>query len=216
MLRKLLLACGALSSLVYIGADLAAAFLYPDHHSFVAQAVSELTAVGAPTRAVVGPMFLVYNLLVVAFAVGLWTSVRDDRLRVTAAFVGGIGFIGLVAAPFADMNPRGSAFAFNDMLHIALTTAIVLCIFGGVMFAAAAFGRRFFAYSVMTLLALAVFGVLAGMQGVQLASGQATPWLGVLERFHIGAYLLWMAVLALSVWPDHGPFPAKRSRRARD
>jgi hypothetical protein len=200
MLRKTFLACGALSSLVYIGADLTAAYAYPAYHSFMAQAVSELTAIGAPSKALVAPIFIVYDLLVIAFAVGLWMSVRDDRLRITAAFVGAIGLVGLLAAPFADMTLRGAALAGNDRLHITITVIIVLSIFGAVMFAAAALGNWFFTYSIVTLLALAVFGGLAGVQGVQLAAGEATPWLGAVERVHIGAYLLWMAVLSWSVW----------------
>jgi hypothetical protein len=199
MLRTILLACGALSSLVYVGADLVAAYFYPGYHSFMAQAVSELSAIGAPTRGLVKPIFIGYDLLVLAFAVGLWRSVRDDRLRVTAAFVGAIGLVGLVAAPVADMNARGAAYAGNDALHLIITAVIVLSIFGGVMFSAAALGRGFFAYAVVTLLILAVFGVWAGLQGMRLAAGEPTPWLGAVERVHIGAFLLWMTVLSCLV-----------------
>jgi hypothetical protein len=201
MLRKLLLACGALASLLYIATDLTAAMVYPSYHGFISQAVSELTAIGAPTRSLVHPMFIAYDVLVIAFAVGLWMTVREDRLRVTAAFIAAIGAVGLLAAPFADMNQRGAVLAANDQLHIAVTTVIVLCIFGGVMFAAATLTRRFFAYSMATLVVLAVFGVLAGVQGMRLAAGEPTPWLGLTERIHIGAYLLWMAMLSVSVWP---------------
>ena len=205
MLRKTLLACGAISSLLYIAVDIAAAIVYPDYHSFTAQAISELSAVGAPTRPLVHPLYITYDVLVVAFAVGLWMTVRDDRLRVTAAFIAGIGVIGLLAAPFANMNQRGAGFAVNDLLHIAATVGIVLCIFGGVMFSAAALGRAFFTYSILTIVVLAVFGLLAGLQGARLAAGEPTPWFGVVERIHIGAYLLWMAILAASVWPGRRP-----------
>ena len=200
MLRKFLLSCGVVSSAVYIAADLAAALLYADYHSFTVQAISELTAIGAPTKALVEPIFIAYDLLVIAFAAGLWMSAREDRVRVTAAFVGCIGLVGLLGAPFANMNVRGSEFAANDMWHIAVTTVIVLCIFGGVMFSAAAFGRGFFNYSMATLAMLAVFGVLAGLQGPRLLGGEPTPWLGMVERIHVGAYLLWMAMLSLTVW----------------
>jgi hypothetical membrane protein len=200
MLRKVLLACGVTSSLLYIGADVAAALVYPGYHSFTAQAISELTAIGAPTKTLVESLFIVYDVLVFAFAAGVWISVRDDRLRVTAAFMAGIGVIGLLTAPFSDMSVRGSEFAPNDMLHIAVTTVIVLCIFGSVIFASATFGRPFFRYSIVTLVTLAVFGVLAAQQGVHLVAGKPTPWLGVTERIHIGAYLLWVVILAASIW----------------
>jgi len=175
--------------------------VYPDYHSFMAQAISELTANGAPTKGLVEPLFVVYNLLVIAFGGGLWMSVRDDRLRVTAAFVTAIGLIGLIAGPFSEMNLRGSERMLTDALHIAVTASIVLCIFGGVIFATAALGREFFRYSIGTLVTLAVFGLIAGVQGVRLAAGEPTPWFGVVERIHIGAYLLWMVILAATVWP---------------
>jgi hypothetical protein len=215
MLRKTLLACGVMSSLLYVGADLIAALLYPGYHSFTAQAISELTAIGAPTRVVVRPLFITYDLLVMAFAAGLWMSARHDRQRVTALFVAGIGLAGLLASPFGDMNLRGSEFALNDMLHIAITTIIVLCIFGAVLFAAATFGQAFLRYSIVTLLTLTVFGVMAALQGSRLAAGDPTPWFGVVERIHIGAYLLWVVVLALEMWGRRGSPDSAVDRRLR-
>ena len=37
MLRKALLVCGVVSSLLYVGADLLAAAVYPDYHSFTSR-----------------------------------------------------------------------------------------------------------------------------------------------------------------------------------
>ena len=50
MLRKALLVCGVVSSLLYIGADLLAAAAIPRLSQLHVQAISELTAVGAPTK----------------------------------------------------------------------------------------------------------------------------------------------------------------------
>jgi hypothetical protein len=49
--RKVLLVGGVLSSLLYvIGIDVIVAPRYPDYHHYADQMVSELFAVGAPTR----------------------------------------------------------------------------------------------------------------------------------------------------------------------
>ena len=72
MLRKALLACGVLSSLLYLGIDALAALRFGDYHSYTAQAISELAAIGAPTRELVEPLFRTYNLLLLAFAAGVW------------------------------------------------------------------------------------------------------------------------------------------------
>ena len=52
MARKILLVGGVFSSLLYvIGIDVIVALRYPDYHNYADQMVSELLAVGAPTRA---------------------------------------------------------------------------------------------------------------------------------------------------------------------
>src|SRR5688572_15485528 len=51
MLRELLLGCGAISSALYLlTIDVGAALRYPAYHAYTSHMVSELIAVGAPTR----------------------------------------------------------------------------------------------------------------------------------------------------------------------
>ena len=56
-IRRLLLICGILASLLWIGTDIVAGVLW-EGYSFVDQAVSELSAIGAPTRPLVVPLLL--------------------------------------------------------------------------------------------------------------------------------------------------------------
>lgn len=52
MRQKVLLVGGVFSSLLYVmSIDVIAALRYPDYHNYADQMVSELLAVGAPTRA---------------------------------------------------------------------------------------------------------------------------------------------------------------------
>jgi hypothetical protein len=46
-----------------------------------------------------------------------------------------------------------------------------------------------------------VFAGLTFQQVALLAANQPAPWLGVIERVGIYAWMLWVAVLALSLWP---------------
>src|SRR5687768_18462123 len=80
MLRRALLVCGILSSLLYIVTDLSAAFRY-DGYSFFSQAASELAALGAPTRPVVVPLFLAYGALALAVGVGVVRDGADEQNR---------------------------------------------------------------------------------------------------------------------------------------
>ncbi|HVJ21082.1 MAG TPA: DUF998 domain-containing protein [Polyangiaceae bacterium] len=89
-----------------------------------------------------------------------------------------------------------------DLLHIALTGVMVLFIFAIVGIGASIRGQSFRRYSIATLLAMLVFGVLTSVVAPGLGRGEPTPWLGLLERINIGAFLLWVAVLAILLWRD--------------
>jgi hypothetical protein len=39
--------------------------------------------------------------------------------------------------------------------------------------------------------------MLTGVAGARLAANLPTPWLGVWERINIGAYMVWVVVLAI-------------------
>jgi hypothetical protein len=44
-----------------------------------------------------------------------------------------------------------------------------------------------------------VFGLLTGLDAPGMEANLPTPWMGLWERISIGAYLLWIVVLALGV-----------------
>jgi len=195
VLRKLLLACGVLSSLLYLAVDGLAALRYPDYHSYASQAISELGAVGAPTKPLVDPLFVTYSILIIAFGAGVWASAdRKRALHLIAGLLIGIGAVGLVTPP---MNLRGAGHISSDLPHIALTGVTVLFILLAIGFGTALYGSRWRLYSFATLLTLIVSGAWSGVEASRLAAHQPTPWLGVAERINIGAYLLWVAVLAV-------------------
>lgn len=196
MTRKILLICGVLSSVLYVGADIVAAMRY-EGYSYTAQAVSELSAIGAPTRSLLVPVYVAYDLLLIAFGYGLWTSARQNRaLRASAGLLAGIGAVGLAAMRF-PMNLRGTEMTLTDTMHIIVTGMTVLLILLAIGFGAGAFGRRFRVYSIATLATVLVFGALTALEAPRIAAGLPTPWLGVTERINIGAYLLWVAVVAV-------------------
>ena len=209
-LRRILLACGVLASLLYAGTDVVAAIGYPEYHSFNSRAISELMASGAPTERLVDPFFLVYDLLMMAFGVGVWMSGREKRVRITASLLFAYAAFGLLGPTVFEMNLRGSeSDPTADILHIAATMVLVLLILASVGFGASMCGRSFRLYSFVTLLIMVVFGVLTGLEAPSLETGAPTPWFGAFERINIGAFLLWVVVLAVILWrveptPDLG------------
>lgn len=199
MLRKSLLVCGILSSLIYIGADLVAATLYAGY-SYTDQTVSELSAIGAPTRPFWICMGILYTLLLAAFGWGIWMSAGRKRLlRVVGALL-------VVDAVFAlfwpPMHQRGAESTLTDTLHIVWTmvNGVLMVLVMG--FAAAALGRRFRIYSIASMIIMVAFGALTGVQAPGLAANLPTPWMGVWERINIAAFLMWFIVLAIALWRE--------------
>jgi len=198
MTRRALLVCGMVSSLLYIATDVLGAVRW-DGYSYTSQSISELMAIGAPSRPLVVPLLLTYDFLVIAFALGVWGSAgRKRALRVVAGLLVGYGVVGL-AGPFAPMHQRGVKGTLTDTLHITITIVLVFFILLAIGFGTNAFGRRFRLYSVGTILILVGFGALTGLDGPRLAANLPTPWMGVYERINVFGFLLWVAVLAVGL-----------------
>ena len=197
--RRILLGSGLLSSILYVATDILGGLVYPDY-SFTSQAISELGAVGAPSEALVMPLFLVYGVLVLAFGVGVWRegAERGRALRTAGAMLIGFALIGF-AGPLARMEQRGAGSLETDLPHIVLTAALVLLWLLAMGFGAVALGRRFRVYSILTIVAVVGFGAWTGAYASRLAAGLPTPGMGVIERIDVYAALLWMAMLSLAL-----------------
>lgn len=216
-LGTVLLGCGVASSLLYAATDVLAGLRY-DGYSFKSQAVSELSAAGAPTRPLVVGLFTPYNALMVAFGAGVWiVSGRRRAGRLAGALLIGSAVVGEVTTLFFPMDQRGAEETLRGSLHPPLTAVMSLFIVAAMIAAAASQGRRFRVYSIGTILTLVVFGALAARYAPQLEAGEPTPWLGGFERINIYAYLLWVAALAVSLSrrSDRSRAPASRSASRR-
>ncbi len=193
---EVLLGWGALSSLLYVGADVLAAARYPGY-SILSQAIGELSAVGAPTRSLAVALALAYDVLVMGFGVAVWEAARGRRaVRIAGVLLIAYGALGF-AAPFVPMHARGGAAALTDALHLALGAAAALLVLLQLAVGSAASGRAFRVYSLATLAVVLALGAVAASQGPRIAAGAPTPWLGAVERVCVGAHLLWVAVLAV-------------------
>src|SRR5437762_8743894 len=97
MVRKVLLVCGILAALLYVGSDILAALSW-EGYSYTAQSVSELRALGAPTRTFLVPILTLYSVLEIAFALGMWLTAGPKRsLRITAGLLLALGVLDLTA-----------------------------------------------------------------------------------------------------------------------
>ena len=181
-----------------ISIDAIEALRYPDYHDYTSQMVSELMAVGAPTRTLLIWLFVPYNLLVLAFAAGVWTShVANRATRLTAAAFLAYGVVSTAGLLFTPMDLRGTVDSSRDTLHIAATFVMSLFIVAMMVSGALTHGTRFRLYSHATIVTVVVFGALAGYLAGPMPG--PTPWLGLAERINIYATMLWILVFAVSL-----------------
>jgi hypothetical membrane protein len=207
MLRTVSLLCGAASTLLYFGMDIIASLLYPGY-SYRDQAISELSAIGAPTRSLWIPLGYVYALLIIVFGFGVWISAGQKRaLRVVAGMMTAIGVLGFVAWPFAAMHQRevlaAGGATFSDSLHVVLGMADTLLFLLSIAFGATVLGRRFRLYSIASILVVLVFGALNAMDAPRLGANEPTPWMGIWERISIYGAMIWIAVLGVALLRRH-------------
>lgn len=196
MLRKTLLICGILASLLYIGTDILLAMRW-EGYSYASQTISELSAIGAPTRSLWIAMIFLFNPLLIAFGIGVWRSAVEKRslhiAGILLAIWGALGFVWL----FFPMHLRGAIGSTTDTMHLVMAGVTVPLMILFIGFGSGARGKWFRLYSILTILAMLVFGALTGMQAPRVAAQLPTPWLGIIERVSVYAPMLWMLVLAI-------------------
>ena len=204
MVRKILLGCGIVSSVLYVSSDILISWWDPNY-SYRDQSFSELLAPGSLTR----PLVLVslaipYGVLVTAFGVGVWASASRRRAgRITGALLVGYAVIGALTGVFLSAPTREVLEAgeetWRNRMHLPGTAVSVLCILLAIGFGSTLLGRRFRYYSYASILAILVFGVLTSLQVDQMEANQPTPWMGIVERGNVYAIMLWVPVLAIGL-----------------
>lgn len=199
-IQQALLFCGILAALLHVAMNVFIPMLWRGY-SFASQVVSELSAIDAPTRPLWVPLGVVYCLLMIAFGWGIWDVARGNRpLRVVGALLVVSSIVGLAWPPM-HLRPvlAAGGGTLTDTLHIVWTMAWGVCMMLAIGFGAAALGRRFRLYSIVTLVVLVVFGVLTALDGPRISANLPTPLVGVWERINMGAAVLWIMVLAITL-----------------
>src|SRR5262245_44689982 len=197
--RKLLLLCGVVSPLLSALADALAGMRSPGY-SFRDQTISELAAIGAPSRLLFSALLIFVYLLLVAFGVGVWQSAADRRkLRLVGGLLIGLGVMALTVGRFVPVQQRGMSQGLTGALHLAEGAVAMLIVLAAMVIAATVFGRCFRVYTATTIVVMLAFGAWSAMEAPRIEAGLATPWVGVKERIFWNAYQLWFMVLALTL-----------------
>lgn len=193
-MAKLLLLCGVISPLLYFASDIGMAVAY-ENYRYLDQTVSELNAIGAPTRSLSVAFGFSENVLLILFALGIWNAAAGSRkLQVAAGALGTLGAFGFWAIQFASMQMRGTEQEGPHLLSGAVGALLVVTAIG---FAGPAFGRAFLRYSVATIGVMLLFAGWAAKDAGKIEAGLATPWVGLIERVSFYSWHVWFIVLAI-------------------
>ncbi len=127
MRNKLLMFSGILAPLAYVVAVLVGGILRPSY-SHITQYVSELIEAGAPNKTILDPLFAIYNILTIAFGIGLFLYIRgvSENRRKMVGMIGALilvaeGIFGFVAV-FFPQDPVGSPATTTGNMHIILAS----------------------------------------------------------------------------------------------
>lgn len=195
--RKILLLCGILSSLLYVVINIVVPVQY-DGYNAASQTISELSAIGAPTRMLWVILVTVYLLLLAAFGYGVWKSASQNRpLRIVGGLLLSQGILGLFCPPMHQREVvAAGGGTLTDTVHIVFGTLTILLMLLTIGFGAEAFGTRFRRFSIVSIAILLNFAVLTGLASPRMAGNLPTPWLGIWERSLISVFLFWVILLA--------------------
>jgi hypothetical membrane protein len=196
MTSKTLLICGILSPVLYAISDVLAGMRW-EGYSFRDQTISELAAIGSPSRPLFTVLLIVVYALMVAFGVGIRQVAGARRLRIVGALLIALGVMALTVGQFAAMRMRGTAQGLAGAIHLAEGLVAMLLVFSAMGIAASTLGARFRLYTIATIILALGFGAWSLAEAPRIEQGLPTPWVGVKERIFWYGYQSWFAVLAL-------------------
>jgi hypothetical protein len=154
--------------------------------------VSELFAVGSPGHEVLVSFSCLYIALTTAFGIGVWSSACGHRpLRIAGWLLTAYGLWNIAGLVYPLHLDDGASVP----MHVVATNVQLGLMIAAMCFAAAASHGRMRWYTIASL----ATSMVAGMFAFAAAPGPNLA-LGIGERLSIGAFLLWIVVLATALW----------------
>ena len=190
---------GIVSFLSYTAAVVFAPLAYPGYN-WMAQAVSDLSAANAPSLALWNQLSALYNAceVVCATVVCIGIQGRKTRLLRTGIYLFAVmEWISAIGYRMFPLSDSGYAGAFQDVMHMVVTAAVVLLsiVSLSLIIAAGVRDRRFRSYGICAAIALGM--MLVGAVGMKLVPA---AYFGVVERFSVFAATGFNAALGLHLF----------------
>ena len=199
-MKKFLMLSGTTAALLYAGTVILGALIRPGY-SHIADAISELVANGAPNRFLLSSLFLIYNLLLVAFGIGLFLEVKDRSRGRRSGFIGSlalilVGLAGISMELAFPQDPGGTPATLAGMMHLVMAGVASLGTMAAIVFLAF-WSRNFSAlkyYVTYSWISVTIILISGGLSVAAMANDH--PLFGLIERVTIGTFILWLFVIS--------------------
>lgn len=190
---------GVLSFFSYAAAVVLAPLAYPGY-DWMAQAVSDLSAADAPSLALWNQLSALYNVCEVVCVAVVCIGIQGQKTRLLRTGIYLFAIMEWISAAGYRMFPlssSGYAGAFQDVMHMAVTAAVVLLsiVSLAILIAAGVKDRRCRSYGVCAAAALGM--MLVGAVGTKLVPAQ---YFGAVERFSVFAATGFNAALGIHLY----------------
>mgnify|MGYP004476349427 FL=1 len=198
LLQKLGL-LGVVSLLSYTAAVVFSPLAYPDY-DWMAQAVSDLSAANAPSLTLWNQLSALYNtcevLCVTVVCIGI-QSQKTRLLRTGIYLFAAMEWISAIGYRMFPLSDSGYAGAFQDVMHMVVTAAVVLLSIVSltVIILAGVKNRECHSYGVCAGIALGM--MLVGAVGMKLVPA---AYFGVVECFSVFAATGFNAALGIHLF----------------
>ena len=195
---KSLALCGILGPIIYILALVIGNILDPSY-SQIGKTVSELIEQGAPNRDLLNSIFIVYNILLIPFALGMYYNLKKGWAR-NVIFIALIinGVLGVAWTLFFPLDVGGKSISMTGQLHLIVGALVVPLIFALELsfWRSARKDSCWQGYGKFSLIIFAITLVF----GFTTVAFVNSDYQGLLERITTGSFLFWVDVLALRLY----------------
>ena len=190
---------GILSFLSYTAAVVFSPLAYPGYN-WMAQAVSDLSAADAPSLVLWNQLSALYNVceVVCATVVCIGMQGRKTKLLRTGIYMFAVmEWIPAVGYLMFPLSSSGYAGAFQDIMHMVITAAVVLLSIISLVLIIIAGIKNKSCRSYGICAGIALFMMLVGAMGMKIVPAD---YFGIIERFSVFAATGFNAALGLHLF----------------
>ena len=190
---------GVVSFLSYTAAVVFAPLAYPGY-SWMAQAVSDLSAANAPSLALWNQLSALYNVCEIVCVTVVCVGIQGQKtklLRLGIYLFAIMEWVSAVGYRMFPLSSSGYAGAFQDVMHMAVTALVVLLSIVSltIIIVAGIKSKNCRSYGVCAAVALAM--MLVGAMGMKIVPAE---YFGVVERFSVFAATGFNAALGIHLF----------------